>query len=125
MDMSDGINLKPGWVPMTTHWLLDDAGEVVGVGRLRHRLTPALLEDGGHIGYYVRPTHRGKGYGTEILRLLLVEARKLGIDRALLTVHSDNGASIRVIERNGGVLEDERTDPEGVPYRRYWIALRS
>jgi len=124
VDMADGVNLKPGWVPTTTYWLLDDAGDVAGVSRLRHRLTQALIEDGGHIGYYVRRSERGKGYGTAILRLVLVEACKLGIDRALLTVDSDNAPSIRVIESNGGKLEDERTDPEtGGFYRRYWIDL--
>ena len=31
-------------------------------------------------------------------------------------------ASIRVIEKNSGRFEDERTDPEtGQAYRRYWL----
>jgi predicted acetyltransferase len=45
------------------------------------------------------------------------------LDRVLLTVRSDNQPSIRVIEFNGGVMEDERKDDEGVRYRRYWIDL--
>jgi predicted acetyltransferase len=125
VDMESGINLRPGWVPMTTHWLLDEDERIVGVSRLRHRLTPSLLADGGHIGYYVLPSERGKGHGTIILRLALIEARELNIDRALLTVNSDNVASIRVIETNGGILEDERVDEDGIPYRRYWIDLAS
>jgi predicted acetyltransferase len=125
VDMDQGLNLRDGWVPMTTHWLLDGEERIVGVSRLRHRLTPALLEDGGHIGYYVLPPERGKGYGTAILRLTLIEARRLGIERALLTVDSDNTPSIRVIEANAGVLEDERVDENGTPYRRYWIDLSS
>jgi predicted acetyltransferase len=123
VDMDLGLHLRPGWVPMTTYWLLDDEERIVGVSRLRHRLTPALLEDGGHIGYYVRPAERGKGYGTAMLRLTLDEARQLGIERVLLTVDSDNERSIHVIERNGGVMEDERIDENGVAYRRYWIDL--
>jgi predicted acetyltransferase len=123
VDMDMGVNLRPGWVPMTTFWLLDLQDEIVGVSRLRHRLTPSLLEDGGHIGYYVRPDYRGLGYGKTILSLTLIEARKLGIERVLLTVDSDNRPSIRVIEHNGGVMEDERVDAEGDPYRRYWIDL--
>jgi predicted acetyltransferase len=108
---------------MTTFWLLDDSKEIVGVSRLRHRLTASLLEDGGHIGYYIRPAYRGRGHGHELLALTLVEARKLGIQRALLTISSTNTPSIRIAERAGGVLEDERVDAEGVPYRRYWIDL--
>ena len=46
----------------------------------------------------------------------------MGIHRFLLTVRSDNQPSIRVIEGNGGALEDERTEHEtGLPFRRYWI----
>jgi predicted acetyltransferase len=123
VDMSDGRNLRPGWVPMTTHWLLDDSGVVAGVSRLRHSLTPELLNDGGNIGYYIRPAYRGKGHGKTVLALTLIEARNLGLDRVLLTVRTTNQPSIRVIESNAGVLEDERTDPEGLPYRRYWIDL--
>ena len=123
VDMDLGIILRPGWVPMTTHWLLDDAGVVAGVSRLRHRLTPELLNDGGNIGYYIRPAYRGKGHGKTILALTLIEARKLGLERVLLTVRIGNQPSIRVIETNNGILEDERTDPEGFPYRRYWIDL--
>ena len=123
VDYGRGRNVDPGHVPMTTYWLLDSGGEVVGMSRLRHRLTPALLDDGGHIGYYVRPSARGRGHGRELLRLTLVEARRLGIRRALLTVDSGNAPSLRVIEGNGGVMEDERIDGEGIAYRRYWIDL--
>jgi predicted acetyltransferase len=126
VEMSEGRNLPTGWVPMTTFWLVDDDGWVRGMSRLRHRLTPFLLEHGGHIGYYVARAHRGKGYATQVLTGTLAEARDLGIERALLTVDSDNAPSIRVIERNGGVLEDEAIDSAtGKLHRRYWIDLTS
>jgi predicted acetyltransferase len=122
IDRSEGRGLEPGWVPFTTYWLLDDAGAIAGMSRLRHDLTDELLFHGGHIGYYVRPSARGKRYGTAVLALTLAEGRKRGIDRFLLTVNSDNVPSIRVIEGNGGVLEDERVDREtGRLFRRYWI----
>jgi predicted acetyltransferase len=123
VDMDVGANLPPQWVPMTTFWLIDDQDEVVGVSRLRHRLTPSLIQDGGHIGYYVRPDYRGRGYGKAILNLTLLEARKLGIERALLTVASSNRPSIRIIESNGGVMEDERVGVDGILHGRYWIRL--
>ncbi len=124
VDMAEGRNLPDGFVPMTTFWALDDADRLVGVIRLRHRLNDFLLLHGGHIGYYVARSQRGNGYATEMLRQTLIEARELGIERALLTVHTDNAASIRVIERNGGVLENEVLDPtSGKLQRRYWIDL--
>ena len=78
--------------------------------------TPFLLEVGGHIGYSVRPSARRRGVATEALRLVLPHAAALGIDPALLTCDVDNVASARVIEANGGVLEDVR----GVK-KRYWV----
>jgi predicted acetyltransferase len=123
IDRSEGRQLEPGWVPFTTYWLLDDDGAVVGISRLRHELNDELLHHGGHIDYYVKPSARGKRYGTAILDLTLAEGRKRGIDRFLLTVSVNNEPSIRVIEGNGGVLEDERLWEEtGLQFRRYWIA---
>jgi predicted acetyltransferase len=92
------------------------------MSRLRHELNDVLLYHGGHIGYYVRAAVRGRGYGTVLLALTLAKGRTLGIERFLLTVDSDNAPSIRVIEGNGGLLEDERVDREtGRRFRRYWI----
>jgi predicted acetyltransferase len=124
VDLSQGRNLPAGWVPATTFWLLDDNYHVVAMSNLRHQLNDFLRHHGGHIGYYVAPAQRGLGYGTQILALTLPHARSLGIERALLTVDSDNEPSIRVIERNGGVLEDETIDSTTRKlHRRYWIDL--
>src|SRR5712675_977842 len=46
-----------GYVPATTLWWID-AREYFGRLAIRHRLTPGLLEKGGHIGYDVRPSAR-------------------------------------------------------------------
>jgi predicted acetyltransferase len=124
VNISLGEELPDGWIPCTTFWLLDGAKCVVGVSNLRHSLTPSLTVRGGHIGYYVASSKRGRGYGRIILASTLKEARAMGMSRVLLTTDSTNIPSMRVIERNGGVLEDERPDPEtGAPYKRYWIAL--
>jgi hypothetical protein len=45
-----------------------------------------------------------------MLAAALPVARSLGIDRALLTCDEDNLASRKVIEANGGVLEDKSGD---------------
>ncbi len=123
-DYARGIGLKPGHVPETTYWLLRGEETIVGVGRLRHRLTLALRELGGHIGYDIRPSERRKGYGTALLGLTLREARARGLRRVLLTCDDDNVASARIIEKNGGVLAD-RVRPAGHDelWRRYWIDL--
>ena len=92
--------------------------------RMRHLLNEVLLRSGGHIGYYVRPAARGRGAASEMLRLALAKARSMGIERVLLTAYASNAASCRVIEKNGGVMQDETSHPEtALPYRRYWIDL--
>ena len=122
VDRSHGRRLEPGSVPFTTYWLLDGDGDIAGMCRLRHELNDDMLNHGGHIAYYVRISARGKGYGTAILALTLAVGRDRGIERFLITVYSDNEPSIRVIEGNGGVFEDERIWEEtGQPFRRYWI----
>ena len=92
--------------------------------RRRHYLNDKLLHRGGHIGFYVQPLERGKGYGRNALRLALIELARLGEKRVLLTVDADNYSSIRVIELNGGKPEDQRVDEtSGRHFNRYWINL--
>ena len=110
-----GIGLPEGYVPSTTYFLYVN-GEPVGMIRLRHQLSDSLRVLGGHIGYAVGPAFRGKGYATEMLRLVLREAHAMGIEQALVTANTDNLASRRVIEKNGGVL-DCITDHTC----RYWV----
>ncbi|MDE6219437.1 MAG: GNAT family N-acetyltransferase, partial [Lachnospiraceae bacterium] len=84
----------------------------VGCGSLRHFLTDKLLEQGGNIGYSIRPSDRDRGLGKILLSLLINEGRKMGMDRLLLTIHTQNAPSLRVALENGGKIEkatDERT----------------
>jgi predicted acetyltransferase len=106
---------RPDWVPMTTLWYVED-DTFLGRLAIRHRLTPFLLELGGHIGYGVRPTARLRGHATAMLRRALPVCRELGIDRVLLTCDTTNTGSRKVIETNGGEFEDERSGK-----LRYWI----
>jgi predicted acetyltransferase len=126
-DDERGVNLKPGIVPSSAYWLLRQDAEgvtVLGVSALRHALTPALEEAGGHIGYSIRPSERRRGYGMRILALTLPPARALGLDRVLVTCDTDNIGSARVIEKNGGVLASEGYSAlVEARISRYWITL--
>ncbi|WP_262926575.1 GNAT family N-acetyltransferase [Thermococcus henrietii] len=56
----------------------------------------------GELFYYLAPEERGKGYGTEVVRLLCEYAfRHLNLRKVWAKVHSDNIPSIRVLEKNG------------------------
>ena len=111
------VEQPEGRVHCTYFWITDgDPAEFVGYLALRHSLTPWLLEEGGHIGYAVRPSRRREGHASRALVLALAEAAALGLDRVLVTADEDNVASWRVIEDAGGELEDSRAGK-----RRYWI----
>ncbi|MGM1028643.1 MAG: GNAT family N-acetyltransferase [Actinomycetota bacterium] len=109
-----------GFVPATAWWIVDDAdpSRVLGSIHLRHELNDWLLAEGGHIGYGVRPTARGRGVATAALRLVLERAAAMRIDRVLLLCDDDNPASRGTILAAGGVREDAPG-----PYERYWISL--
>ena len=97
-------------------------GKIIGMINVRYNLTDDMLIYLGHIGYCVRKSERRKGYAAEMLRLALLEAKKIGLDKVLLTVDSDKTASIATMKKNGAILENE------VPYnnkitQRYWIEL--
>ncbi len=110
-------DLRP---PKTHLWaILDD--EFVGRIAIFHELTDALARSGGHIGYDTRPLHRRRGLATDMLRHALPIARDLGLDRVLLTCDPSNTASIKVIERNGGVRDPSHPTAPGK--LAFWIAL--
>ncbi|MCQ1946198.1 GNAT family N-acetyltransferase [Arthrobacter sp. zg-Y1116] len=108
---------QEGLVPCTYLWLVD-CDEFLGSLAVRHTLNDFLFEQGGHIGYSVRPSARRQGHAARALQDALPVARDLGIARVLVTCAEDNAGSRAVIEKNGGVYEDSR---DGT--RRYWIGL--
>lgn len=111
-----------GCVPETFFWLIKDDTDYIGRVSIRHDLTELLLKEGGHIGYDICPTKRNKGYGYKILELGLIEAKKMGLNKVLLTCNSDNIGSKKIIEKNKGIFENEIESKSGKKLR-YWIYL--
>lgn len=123
LDQAKGKNLPKDFVPATELWLADK-GEFIGRISIRHTLNENLRRLGGHIGYWIRPIKRKMGYGRQILKLALIEAGKLGITKILVTCDETNTSSCKIIEANGGVLENTVENGKGNPSkRRYWITL--
>ena len=115
--------IPKGNVPMSVYWLVEGE-EFLGNLNLRHCLNGELLYMGGHIGYFIAPEHRRKGYGCKILELGLQEAKNRGLEKVLITCDKQNEASAKIIERNGGVYENEVWwEPSNDYKKRYWIQL--
>jgi predicted acetyltransferase len=123
LDGEDPAKVPAGFVPQTVFWLIAGGGELVGMVRVRHRLNDRLLQSGGHVGYYVRRSERGKGYGTRALALALDRLRGAGVRRALVTVDPTNEPSNRVALANGGKLDGQGRNDAGVVVNRYWVEL--
>jgi len=122
-DEHNGVGLKPGRVPGSEYWIIDDEDRYCGRISLRHHLNEQLSDIGGHIGYDVVPSQRGKHYAAKALKLCLKEAKNRGINEVLMTCDDDNLPSIKTIEKNGGCLQDKLKRADGRITRRYRLIL--
>ncbi len=121
-----GIDMPAGYVKETLFWLIDGERFIGQIG-IRHELTEHLLRYGGNIGYEIRYSECKKGYCTKMLALALDYCKtELRLPKVLITCDDDNVGSAKVIENNGGVLENKlenKTDRGTVLTRRYWIEI--
>lgn len=103
------------------HFRIEVAGAGVGHLNLRVGETEHLRLVAGHIGYEVRPEHRGHGYAYQACQALAPFARLLRPE-TILTADPDNTPSLRTIERLGARLLDEVAIPPHEP--AYTLGLR-
>lgn len=120
----NGEKTPPHKVPGISYWLEDDDKKLIGGIRYRYKLNDALLIEGGHIGYDIRPSERNKGLATIMLSLLFDEVRDISPEKVLITCSDDNPASEKVILKHGGVLESIEPSPRnGKMSKRFWVEV--
>ena len=122
LNASKGIGMGYLQVPHSSFWLIDENQNILATSNLRHTLNEKLWIKGGHIGYGVAPSARKKGNATKVLELTLLEAKKLGIEKALLTCNKSNIGSAKSIIKNGGKFWKE-TPMENRIIQYYWISV--
>lgn len=117
--------VNPNWSNATNYLLVDDNNHVYGCSQLRYKLKGNLINVGGHAAYAIRPSERGKGYGTIQLRLLLEKINEFGIEKALITCRENNIASKKTMEKFIGESDSlvESVYPGFMEYR-YWIDVK-
>ena len=98
-------------VPARTYFLVRESDKrIVGMINIRLALNERLKHYGGHMGYSIRPTERGKGYNKINLYLGLKVCRKYGIERIFMDADLENPASWKTMEAFGGVRIREYYD---------------
>ncbi len=118
-------DINPNWANQTSYVLIDSNGHIYGAANIRHELKGKLFEIGGHIGYAIRPSERGKGYGTLQLALLLKKTDELGIEKALITCRENNLGSKKTMQKFIG--KPDTLVPsmyDGIMEYRYWVDVK-
>ena len=106
----EGFDLPEGYVPQTYYFLWDN-DRIIGLFKLRHYLNDFLRNGPGHIGCGILLEYRGKGYGTEGLKLAIEEAKKIvPEDELFFSVHKDNVASLKIQQKCGAYIAGETQD---------------
>ena len=103
----DIANIQEPRVPALTYFYVRDDDRIVGMINIRLALNDFLRKEGGHIGYSVRPSERGKHYATKMLNAALKVCDTVGINEVLVSCDKGNAASAGVIKNCGGVLKEE------------------
>lgn len=119
-----------GWARAEFYDMLVD-GEVVGTIQLRLGDTDHIRLYGGHVGYNVKPEHRGHSYASQALRELRPIARQHGFEEISITCRPDNAASCRTLEKAGASYQGTYAVPPDTDLyargdfhmRRYRLAL--
>ncbi len=95
---------KVARLPSIRRWIWDN--EFCGHISLRWKPGTEELPPtcSGHIGYAVVPWRQGEGLATAALLAILPAAKAFGLRYVEVTTSPENPASVRVIEKAGGVL---------------------
>ena len=104
----DIANIQKPRVPALTYFYVrEEDDKIIGMINIRLALNDFLKKEGGHIGYCIRPTERGKRYATNMLNSALEVCDILGIKEVLVTCDKLNIASASVIKNCNGKLVEE------------------
>ncbi len=121
----DIANVEKPKVPALTYFYVrEEDDKIVGMVNIRLALNDFLREEGGHIGYSIRPTERQKHYATEILQEALKVCETIGIREVLVTCDKSNIASAKVIQNSNGKLDAEfYSEVFGEVIQRYRVTI--
>jgi len=104
----DIANIESGRVPSFSYFYVRETdNKIIGMINIRLALNDFLRNEGGHIGYCIRPTERRQHYATNMLNEALVFCKTIGLDNIIVSCDKSNIASANVIKNCGGILDAE------------------
>ena len=112
IDHQKHIEFDGEHVPDETYFLVDENDNIIGIINIRLGLNDMLRDLGGHIGFSIRPSERGKGYNKINLYLGLKRLNEVGEKEALLDCEISNKASSRTMMALGGKLVNTKNTEE-------------
>lgn len=124
-EMVDHINKsKPreDWVETSTLFYFND-NAIVGAVNIRYQLNESLTRIGGHVGYGVAQSQRGKGYAKDMLGHALNILKTKQIKYVLMTCNPKNFSSQKVIKYYDGYEIEPYIKKNGSPVKRYHIPI--
>ena len=101
------LEADPASAPYLLHVLLDGSELAGRIGCHKGPRDSAV-----EIGYYVAPSHRGRGVATAMVREFLDWLATRGVRRVRAAVGPDNAASLAVLAHFGFARNDEQWDDE-------------
>lgn len=97
-------------------------GKLIGCVKIHHTLNDEL-RNGGHVAYGIRPSERGKGYGTKQLKLVLEFAKREGMGQVIVACDKENVASAKTAMSCGGILLKEFNE-DGIIKQHYFFEMK-
>lgn len=107
--LETGRGLPDGIPCMLTYWCVEN-DTFIGEIQIRPYLTEEEAMSIGHIGYAVRYSMWGKGYGAKLLSWAVEQLRATGISPVYIACHASNSASNKVSQKVGFTLLETRTN---------------
>ena len=104
----DIANIEGGRVPAFSYFYIRETdNKIIGMINIRLALNDFLRNEGGHIGYCIRPTERKQHYATNMLNEALAYCKIIGLNNIIVSCDKSNIASANVIKNCCGILDAE------------------
>lgn len=83
-------------------YVIESERKVIGWGSLGpYRKGRGGLKETAEISYYIDYRHHGKGYGSQLIRFMISDCKRLGIKNLIAILLEVNHASIRILKKFG------------------------